>query len=85
MRNIAARLASGLVALCVAAGAGATTATPTRTPAVPRCTGDCNGSQAVSLNEIITCVNIALGESAASVCTACDADGSGTVLLSGHR
>ena len=45
------------------------------------CAGDCDGSNTVAINELITCVNIALGTAAVSTCTACDADGGGTVTI----
>ncbi len=59
--------------------AGTPTATPTRTP-LP-CVGDCDGSGDVQINEIISCVNIALGTAQLSVCTSCDANGDGEVAI----
>jgi len=44
------------------------TPTPTNTPPPPFCTGDCDGSGAVTVNEIIILVNIALGTAEASAC-----------------
>jgi hypothetical protein len=46
------------------------------------CTGDCNDNGAVSINELVLGVNIALGSSALSACPAFDADGLGTVSVS---
>jgi hypothetical protein len=46
------------------------------------CAGDCDGNQTVAINELISCVNIALGTSPVSTCTACDVDGDGTVAIS---
>ena len=61
------------------------TPTPTTTPTVAStpvpCVGDCDGSGDVQINEIIQCVNIALGTSSLSACTACDADGDGQVEI----
>ncbi len=45
------------------------------------CTGDCDGSGDVTVNELITMVNIALGNTPLSACTAGDADGSGDITI----
>lgn len=45
------------------------------------CTGDCDGSGNVLVNEIILTVRIALGEMPLSACTAGDADGSGDITI----
>jgi cysteine-rich repeat protein len=45
------------------------------------CAGDCDGSETVAINELITCVNISLGNTPLSSCTACDPDGGGTVAI----
>jgi hypothetical protein len=60
-----------------ACGGAAPTETPTSTPVVgPRCVGDCNGDGSVAINELITAVNIALGNSPPSICPAlCSEDG----------
>jgi len=69
------------------AGLGAQAATPTPTPsptptlAPPACTGDCDSSSAVTVNELVTLVNIALGNTPLSTCTAGDADGSGDITI----
>jgi len=52
------------------------TATPT---VVAACSGDCDGSNDVTVDEILTCVNAALGTGAG--CTACDGDGDGVVTV----
>jgi hypothetical protein len=54
---------------------------PVTTHAQPACTGDCDGSKSVAINELISCVNIALGTSALSTCSACDANGDGMVSI----
>lgn len=46
--------------------------TPTATPAASLCTGDCNGNGAVTVDEILTMVNIALGNALVSGCPAGD-------------
>lgn len=46
------------------------------------CAGDCDGNHDVAINELITCVNIALGSTPVSMCTACDVDGNGSVEIS---
>jgi hypothetical protein len=56
-------------------------ATPTSTPTsqpLP-CDGDCSGDGTVTVNEIVVCVNMALG--ASDACHACDANGDGTVTI----
>jgi hypothetical protein len=54
---------------------------PTPSPTPPLCTGDCDGGDAVSINELIVAVNISLGSSSASACLAVDRDDSGTVTI----
>lgn len=49
-------------------------------PAV--CVGDCDGSGGVQINELVTGVNIALGQTALSACEAFDRDDSGSVAIS---
>jgi CSLREA domain-containing protein len=55
------------------------TFTPTAT-SFP-CVGDCDASGEVPVNELITMVNIALGNAPLSACTAGDADGSGDITI----
>jgi FG-GAP repeat len=57
------------------------TVTPTSTPLPMACAGDCDGGGAVTTDELITAVRIALGELSASTCSAVDADASGTVAI----
>ena len=45
------------------------------------CAGDCNASGDVAINELVTCVNIALGTSPTSTCASCDVSGDGTVAI----
>jgi cysteine-rich repeat protein len=45
------------------------------------CAGDCNASNDVAINELVTCVGIALGNSPVSTCTSCDVSGDGTVAI----
>ncbi len=54
---------------------------PTGTPPVAACAGDCDGDATVSINELITGVNIALGNSPASACPAFDGNGDGEVAI----
>jgi hypothetical protein len=53
---------------------------PRAAQALP-CVGDCSGDGEVAINEIITCVNIALGSAQLSTCTSCDANGDGEVAI----
>lgn len=57
------------------------TATPTPTPTPVICVGDCDGSGEVTVNELITMVNIALGTAPLSACPVGDADGSGDITV----
>jgi hypothetical protein len=57
----------------------AATSTPTHVPA-PACVGDCNGDGAVTVDEIITMVSVALGEAGAE-CGAGDRDGDGEITV----
>ncbi len=57
------------------------TATQSATPTGNLCVGDCDGSGDVQINEIITCVNIALGTAAVSTCSACDSNHDGQVEI----
>lgn len=43
------------------------------------CPGDCNGSAVVSIDELLTLVNMAIGNAAASACTAGDVDHDGAI------
>lgn len=45
------------------------------------CTGDCNGDRAVTINEILIGVNIALGDAPLDECSVFDANGDGTVTV----
>jgi hypothetical protein len=45
------------------------------------CVGDCNRDASVTVDEIVTGVNIALGNSSIDTCPAFDGDGSGTVTV----
>jgi CSLREA domain-containing protein len=60
----------------------ATAATPTATPPVGTgCPGDCDGSDNVSVDELVRGVNIALNRANVSTCPAMDRDNSGTVAV----
>jgi hypothetical protein len=58
------------------------TPTPTETaPPPPSCLGDCNDDGQVTVDEIILLVNIALGTTDISECTAGDFDGGGEITV----
>lgn len=62
----------------------APTRTPTTAPATPpaaACTGDCNGDRAVTIDELVRAVNIALGSLALAECAAVDANADGNVAI----
>jgi len=62
-----------------------TTATTPSTPTLANtpkpCLGDCNGDGQVTVNELITMVNIALGSASVSTCLAGDANGDGEITV----
>lgn len=45
------------------------------------CLGDCDGSGSVTVDEVVTMLNIALGQASVDACTAGDGDGSGTITV----
>ncbi len=49
--------------------------------APPACVGDCDGSGEVTVDELVTMVNIALGITPLPTCSAGDADGSGNITV----
>jgi hypothetical protein len=51
------------------------------TPGPSACVGDCNGNNAVAINELIIGVNIALGNQALSACAAFDANHDNKVTI----
>jgi len=62
------------------------TPTPTSTPVptlTPKqlCVGDCNSNHSVTIDGLITMVNIALGSAPVSMCSAGDANGSGEITV----
>src|SRR5678815_2373488 len=46
-----------------------------------QCSGDCDASATVLVNELITCVAISLGTQQLPNCTACDRNGDGQVTI----
>jgi hypothetical protein len=56
-------------------------ASATATEAPPACPGDCNGDGSVPVNELITGVNIALGNTGVDACPAFDRNGDGMVSI----
>lgn len=71
----------GVVGRCVPPGTAPTPtpttapSTPTPTLALPVCVGDCNRDRAVTVDELVTGVNIALGERPNSDCPSFDTSG----------
>lgn len=56
-------------------------ATPTLTPAAPTCSGDCDGNNQVTVDEIVRGVGIALGTLPASACGPFDVNGDHLVTV----
>ena len=69
----------GLLVLLLHVGASALP--PTATAGDTACVGDCNGDGVVTVNELITGVNIALGSLPLSACPAFDREGDGMVAI----
>jgi hypothetical protein len=57
------------------------TATPTPTPTLPPCAGDCRGDGQVTVDEILTLVEIALGELPTSACASGDGNHDGQITV----
>jgi len=55
--------------------------TPTPSPMTPVCTGDCTGDCSVTVNEVLTMVNIALGNLLVSDCFNADTDGDAAITV----
>jgi hypothetical protein len=70
-----------LVQLVQGQGAFQLTATAFAGAGAPPCTGDCNGDGMVTVDELLTAVNIALGAADRSTCTAADANSDGAVTV----
>jgi hypothetical protein len=50
-------------------------------PTVPVCTGDCNADGAVTVDELVRGVNVALGSAELAACDALDANGDAAVTI----
>ncbi len=57
------------------------TPTPTQTPGLGGCVGDCNHDRDVTVDELITGVNIALGNAPLDACAQFDSSGDGQVTI----
>ena len=66
------------------AGICAVILTVTATPVAAQCVGDCNGDEEVTINELLTGVNIALGNAPVESCPVFDANDDGEVTIAGH-
>jgi len=62
------------VTTVVSFGVPSTDATPTPTPTPGPCVGDCNGDRSVTVDELLSMVDIALGDADVSTCLAGDAN-----------
>lgn len=54
---------------------------PAVTPIAETCIGDCNDDGSVTVDELLTMVNIALGNASVSACSAGDANGDGQISI----
>jgi hypothetical protein len=50
-------------------------------PCATECTGDCDGSGDVVITDVLTLVNVALGNAAVSTCGRGDADRNGMITI----
>lgn len=57
------------------------TPTPILTPTLAVCPGDCNRDGVVTIDELVTALDVALGKQSLEACMALDADESGTVTI----
>lgn len=57
------------------------TVTQTTTPLPPACPGDCRGDGAVTVDELVSLVNIALGNLPISICDNADVDHNGEITI----
>lgn len=84
--------ACAVISYEIAVGAAAPTPTPTPTPPVPTptptpttraptCIGDCGSDREVTVDELITGVNVALGVTSLSECPVFDANGDEEVTV----
>ena len=55
--------------------------TPTPNRVAGACSGDCDGNGTVTINEVISCVNVGLELLLRSACLKCDGDGDGAVSI----
>ena len=62
-------------------GATGSAPTPTATPAAAVCSGDCNGDGSVTVDELLTLVNIAIGSVGLADCTAADVNHDGEITV----
>ncbi len=56
-------------------------ASPSDTPDIPPCPGDCNGNNSVAISELVTAVNITLGNRDVADCRAVDLNRNGRVAI----
>lgn len=55
--------------------------TPTATPAAGTCAGDCGGDHAVTVDDLLKAVNIALGTTNVDLCSSADGNGDGSITI----
>ncbi|MFI5398464.1 MAG: matrixin family metalloprotease [Candidatus Binatia bacterium] len=79
--TVAADAAPGGRAILLRAGAAVSTMTAAVDVLAPPCTGDCNEDGVVTVDELLTMVNIALGNATIAQCQAGDANGDGHITV----
>jgi len=57
------------------------TPTPPPTPSTPSCAGDCSGDGAVTVDEVVALVGLALGAGDVALCQAGDSNGDGQITV----
>ena len=66
---------------CVSLGLALGLVAPLPSAAAPRCAGDCDGLDGVTVEEIVKVVTIGLGDAALATCPTADGNGDGTVAV----
>lgn len=71
----------GLIVTNVPPPEGTATPTPLPTPTPTPCAGDCTGDGMVTIDELVMCVNMALGGQGEAACPHCDPNADGGVTI----
>src|SRR5262245_61182957 len=81
MKQTQRQIRTRSVALLFGAWAVLAAVSPARLARGASCTGDCDGNGAVSINELVMMVKVALGAADMSACSVGDASGDGAISI----